>query len=189
MNRNFKIACLAGWTLCGVASYQVWHQHNTNVTTEVVTFEENEMPFDEQTFRAPYIETAEVDATALECMALNIYHEARGESEEGQIAVAHVTVNRAEHSYFPNSICGVVWQDSQFSWTIDGRSDAANDREAYARAESIAEAVLLEHVDDPTDGALFYHATYINPPSWTRHMTVADRIGIHIFYHWDGSWG
>jgi len=127
-------------------------------------------------------------AEQLECLALNIYHEARGESILGQIAVAQVTMNRVDHSYFPDTVCSVVWQRSQFSWTNDGRSDEAADTERYEVAMNIAETVYDREEDDPTNGALFYHATYINAPSWTRQMEVATEIGVHVFYNWDGTW-
>jgi len=59
----------------------------------------------------------------LYCGAQNIYHESRGESNLGQIAVAHVVRNRVESPKYPNTVCEVVWQPKQFSWTHDGRSD------------------------------------------------------------------
>lgn len=128
------------------------------------------------------------DLRQIECLADNIYHEARGESIIGQIAVAQVTLNRVEHSYFPDTVCDVVWQPHQFSWTGDGRSDETHDRARYEVAVNIAETVYVEVEDDPTDGALFYHATYISPPSWTRQMEEVTNIGVHVFYHWDGNW-
>ena len=58
-----------------------------------------------------------VDSKQHECLAMNIYHEARGERMEGQIAVAQVTLNRAAHEEWPSTICDVVYQPKQFSWT------------------------------------------------------------------------
>ena len=58
-----------------------------------------------------------VDPQQHECLAMNIYHEARGERWEGQIAVAHVTMNRVAHDEWPNNVCDVVYQKKQFSWT------------------------------------------------------------------------
>ena len=124
----------------------------------------------------------------LECMAMNIYHEARGEAVLGQIAVAQVVMNRLDHEYFPNDVCEVVWQPHQFSWTSDGRSDVAHDQERYEIAENIAITVLEREEDDPTGGALFYHADYISAPSWTRQMDVSLEYGVHMFYTWDGTW-
>ena len=124
----------------------------------------------------------------IECLAMNIYHEARGEPVVGQIAVAQVTMNRVEHNYFPDTVCSVVWDEDQFSWTNDGRSDRIRDNRAYSVALNIAETVYHDEEDDPTEGSLFYHATYISPPRWTRHMEVSTKIGIHVFYNWDGKW-
>lgn len=130
----------------------------------------------------------DVDPADVECLAKNIYFESRGEPIQGQIAVAMVTINRKDHDYFPDSICEVVWQRKQFSWTHDGRSDVPKDKKAYVRAVHIAKAALRDYYDDPTDGALFFHTNYIKKPFWAKYMTVADQIGAHIFYHWDGSW-
>lgn len=124
----------------------------------------------------------------INCLALNVYHESRGEDYTGRIAVAYTTMNRVEHDYFPDSICGVVWEDNQFSWTNDGRSDAANNQQSWIESLDVAHLVLQNEVDDPTNGALFYHATYINRPSWTETLDIALEHGIHVFYHWDGNW-
>jgi spore germination cell wall hydrolase CwlJ-like protein len=124
----------------------------------------------------------------IECLATNIYHEARGEPIVGQIAVAQVTMNRVEHNYFPDDVCSVVWEDKQFSWTHDGRSDRIRDNRAYQVALNVAETVYNDQEDDPTAGSLFYHATYINPPRWTRYMEVSTEIGVHVFYQWNGQW-
>lgn len=123
----------------------------------------------------------------LECLALNIYHEARGESTMGQIAVAQVTINRVNHKYFPDTVCDVVWQDYQFSWTHDNISDTPGDQQLYDKALNIAETVMSGQEDDPTAGALFYHADWVNP-SWARKMDFYTQIGVHKFYHWDGNW-
>lgn len=118
-----------------------------------------------------------------ECLALNIYHEARGEPEEGQIAVAHVTLNRVESPRFPNNICSVVWQSGQFSWTQDGRSDIPRDRAAWVRSQELADIALDWHDmgEDFSHGATFYHANYVNP-FWASIFDHVVTIGVHIFY-------
>ena len=118
--------------------------------------------------------------TERECLALNVYHEARSESIEGQIAVAQVTVNRVQHEYFPDTICDVVWDRYQFSWTHDGLSDRATETDAWKDAMLVAQAVLSNRVEDNTNGSLFYHADYVNP-GWPNMKTTA-KIGRHIFY-------
>ncbi|MCK7579041.1 MAG: cell wall hydrolase [Chromatiales bacterium] len=123
----------------------------------------------------------------LRCLALNIYHEARSEPETGQIAVARVTLNRVESEAFPESICGVVKQGGQrlhrcqFSWWCDGKPDDPTEHEAWNRSLEIGRRVLADEVPDPTDGALYYHADYVNP-NWSNHFERTTHIGRHLFY-------
>lgn len=124
----------------------------------------------------------------LKCLADNIYHEARGETVLGQIAVAQVTINRVDHNYFPDTVCGVVWQPSQFSWTHDGKTDTASDQEAYAVARSVAETVYNRDEDDPTNKSLFYHATSIEGGWFRDSLDYEITIGNHRFYNWSGTW-
>lgn len=128
-----------------------------------------------------------VDPVEHECLAMNIYHESRGEVVEGQIAVAQVTMNRVEHDYWPNTICDVVYQNKQFSWTFVKKDHTPYDEKAWKKAKVIARDVMIGNVEDPTEGAVFYHATYVNP-SWAKKLDISKVIGIHIFYTWDGKW-
>jgi hypothetical protein len=77
------------------------------------------------------------------CLALNIYFESRGESQVGQEFIGWVTLNRVLNTEFPNDICAVVWQDGQFSWTKDGKSDKPAEPAAWATAQTIADQLLL----------------------------------------------
>jgi len=129
----------------------------------------------------------QIDPQQHECLALNIYHEARGESEEGQIAVAHVTLNRADHSYFPDSVCDVVWQKKQFSWTFVIRNQEPQNEDAWETAQKIAYEVMSGKIEDISNGATFYHSKVVNP-SWNSQMEVSTVIGKHVFYVWDGTW-
>lgn len=126
----------------------------------------------------------------LNCLALNIYHEARGEPRAGQQAVAEVTLNRVLSRHYPESICEVVYQQrwdsirkryvSAFSWTeVD--PDGAPDPDAWIRARVIAEAAYHKQVKPKLNGAVFYHARYVRP-SWAKKQTEVARIGRHIFY-------
>ena len=128
-----------------------------------------------------------VDPEQHECLALNIYHEARGEVVEGQIAVAHVTLNRVAHDYWPDTICDVVYQRAQFSWTLLLDDYTPRERIAWERAKVIARDVMIGNTVDPTYGATFYHANYVNP-DWANQMEISKVIGYHIFYTWDGTW-
>jgi N-acetylmuramoyl-L-alanine amidase len=101
------------------------------------------------------------------CMVQNVYHEARGEDTLGQAAVAHVTLNRVLSPAYPDSVCGVVWQPSQFSWTEDGRSDRMTDLDAIGKAVDIALAASRGKIKDPTGGALHFYAHEKVRPYWS----------------------
>jgi len=126
----------------------------------------------------------------LYCLAINIYHEARGEPTAGKYAVAEVTLNRVRSKHYPNSICKVVHQKGwdkirkryvgAFSWTeLD--FDVNVKSKAWRESMTIAEQSYANEAKSHVNGALFYHATYIKP-SWARKKKVKARIGNHIFY-------
>ena len=133
--------------------------------------------------------------TALMCMAVNIYHEAGNQSMIGQMAVGQVVLNRVEDKRFPNTICEVVKQavtykgtnkpvrwKCQFTWYCDGKKDEPEGDAAWD--ESVYLALLIyseEFAIDVTEGALWYHATYVSP-SWAEHYEKTVRINEHIFY-------
>ena len=119
----------------------------------------------------------------VKCLAQNIYFEARAESTLGQTAVAWVTLNRVEDSKYPMSICDVVWEKGQFSWTHDGKSDRPKDKEAWNKAKYVAYQVLRnrEVQPDPTEGAIMFHAVYVEP-YWIENYERVVRIDDHIFY-------
>ena len=132
-----------------------------------------------------------------ECLAQNIYFEAKNQSLTGQLAVGIVTLKRVEDRRFPNSICGVVKHTKhayangfpvrhkcQFSWYCDGLSDRPHNPRAFEQAQHIASSLLSEEsaIVDFTHGANHYHADYIDPPHWTSKMIMVARIENHIFY-------
>lgn len=120
------------------------------------------------------------------CMAKNIYHEARGEDLVGQYAVAQVTVNRTLSEDYPNTVCHVVMQHGQFSWT-ENRSirwtHPTHEPKAWATAQAIARDVMVNgvRVDGLTDNVLYYHADYVNP-HWAPSFQRVAQVGTHIFY-------
>lgn len=123
----------------------------------------------------------------INCLALNIYHEARGESAAGQEAVARVTMARRNHPSYPGTVCGVVWQPRQFSWTHDRNSDAAMDREALARALEIARRVQSEEVPVDYTNITAYHTITCqsqgcNDMRNNPRLQEAFRVGDHVFY-------
>lgn len=119
------------------------------------------------------------------CLTKNIYHEARGEPILGQYAVAQVTINRKRHSNYPNTICDVVMQPYQFSWTLDPsiRWTMPSETDAWDRSYHIAKTVLENNVRvSGLEKALFFHTLSISP-TWRDPDHVAMVIGEHIFYN------
>lgn len=118
-----------------------------------------------------------------DCLAKNIYFEARNQSFLGQRAVAWVTLNRVTNENYPKSVCEVVWQDGQFSWTEDGMSDKPKDKTSWMLAQFVAEVAIHTYgqIPDPTGGATMYHADYVNP-YWSSDFVETRVIDNHIFY-------
>ena len=115
------------------------------------------------------------------CLATAVYFEARGESLEGQLAVADVVMNRAASGKYPSTWCGVVKQPWQFSFVRNGQFPAITDLDAWGKAQGIARIAMANVVRElPTD-VLWYHANYVNP-SWCHRLSLVDKIGAHIFY-------
>ena len=149
---------------------------------------------------------------SVECLALNMYYEARNQGIAGLVAVTAVVLNRVGDSRFPNTICGVVYQGPtreswktrkiktlppeerkyypvksrcQFSWYCDGKSDIPKDKTTYNKFLSLAEVIINNNIPflDITDGATFYHADHISP-AWAKTKIRTIEIEDHIFYRW-----
>ena len=133
----------------------------------------------------------------LDCLAQNIYFEAKSESQAGQIAVGQVVLNRVEHRKYPNTICEVIRQGPtynwtkdfpvrhkcQFSWYCDGKSDRIRNQDAWYQAKQIASALISmrDMVPNIVEDATHYHAHYVNP-HWASKLEKVTRIDSHIFY-------
>jgi len=116
------------------------------------------------------------------CLATAVYFEARGESVDGQLAVARVVMNRAASGRYPSSWCATVKQPAQFSFVRHGQFPAADvASDAWRRAEAIARLAAANVVPSVSTDVLWYHADYV-APSWRRNLTEAQKIGQHIFY-------
>lgn len=131
---------------------------------------------------------------SIECLAKNIYFEARNQSVTGMIAIGYVTLERVRHRHYPNTICDVVWDQRfskkhgrlipHFSWTLDGLSDRPKNKKAYEMATRIATSLLSQDgglIHNPVKGAIMFHATYVSP-NWKDHYTYVKTIGDHVFY-------
>jgi N-acetylmuramoyl-L-alanine amidase len=153
----------------------------------------------------------DVDEDELQCLAKNIYHEARGESREGKLAVAWVTLNRVHSSRFPDTICKVVYQTKyskwwkehhnklvpvrnqcQFSWYCDGLSDRiqlttvegepiVKNVQAWAESQEVAMQAMLGITSDNTGGATFYYNPALADPYWKNHFEYTVAVGDHRF--------
>ena len=115
------------------------------------------------------------NATAkdVKCLATAIYHEANTESLQGKKAVANVILNRVKHSDYPNTVCGVISQKSQFSWYRKVKHNYTDETLTIARD-------MLNKRRDNTNGALFFHSG--KNPHWTKKMKMTKQIGNHKFY-------
>ena len=122
------------------------------------------------------------------CLAEAIYHEARGESIDGQHAVAEVALARVRSSRWPGTLCEAIYQDAQFSFVVDGVAPPMNDAEARNTALRIARFTIMVYNLPKADldrgfaaGANHYHALYVSP-SWAKNMQRTVDIGSHRFY-------
>lgn len=141
------------------------------------------LPADEPDTLAALVAQADVDDTLdaeERCLATAIYYEARSESLTGQLAVAHVVLERARSGRFPTSLCGVITQPGQFGFVRGGRlpADPAHAGQ-WRTARAIAQIAMEGSWDNPVEGALFFHSSRVQP-NWNRARMA--RIGGHIFY-------
>jgi spore germination cell wall hydrolase CwlJ-like protein len=127
-----------------------------------------------------------------ECLAINIYFEARNEkSNFYKAAVGFVTMRRMISNEWPDSICEVVYEQrlsrrtkkwvAMYSWTLDGLSDNPKNEKAYQNSLHIAIMVLSETIKDKTKKATHYHNTSVNP-YWASSLIKTAHLGNHIFY-------
>jgi spore germination cell wall hydrolase CwlJ-like protein len=133
-------------------------------------------------------------ARAEKCLANAVYFEARSEPVRGQMAVAQVVVNRAFSGFYPNDICGVVYQNAhrhlscQFTFACDGKSKAITERGHWARAVRIAKQTLDGQIYVPEVAkSTHYHAIYVHP-NWVGEMKKLVRYGLHNYYR-PYAWG
>jgi hypothetical protein len=150
-----------------------------SIATEAAWLQQNGWPLyalvDRYSAGAPLDEEAN-------CIAVAVYHEARGESLEGQLAVARVIMNRAASGQYPTSWCGVVKQPWQFSFVRRGRFPSVDEGStAWRNALGVTRLAVNNAVDSVPTDCLWYHANYV-APSWGRRLTRVSQIGAHIFY-------
>ena len=140
----------------------------------------------------------------VQCLADNIYWEARNQPVQGMMAVAMVTRNRVLDNRFPHTYCEVIhegptrpsWKDPkkyypvrnrcQFSWYCDGKAEVVPkaDEDLYIFMRAMAFKIYHGALRDITYGATHYHADYVKP-AWRKSKTQTIQVGAHIFYRWE----
>lgn len=116
----------------------------------------------------------------LECLAASVYFESKSEPLEGQLAVAEVVLNRAQSGRFPSTVCGVVFQRSQFSFVRgNGFPPIKRGSAAWTKAVKIAQIAMAEQWESGAGDALFFHANHVSP-NWGKKRVAT--LGNHIFY-------
>jgi spore germination cell wall hydrolase CwlJ-like protein len=133
-------------------------------------------------------------AKSEKCLAEAVYFEARGEAVRGQIAVAQVVMNRTFSGFYPNTVCGVVYQNKhrhfacQFTFACDNIADVVREPDMWDRAQKIAKAMLDGQLWLPeVDKSTHYHAYWVRP-SWVNEMKKMYKFGVHTFYR-PRAWG
>jgi len=150
---------------------------------------------EDHAWAASILPPAVFSAVEQKCLAEGIYFEARGESVKGQAAVAQVILNRVRNPAYPKTICGVVYQNEdwtnacQFSFACDNIPDRISEPEHWKTATDVAMAVTAGKIWLPEVGSsTHYHALYVKP-DWARTMKKVGRIGLHVFYRtYGGGW-
>lgn len=142
----------------------------------------------DNSYAADFDNTAGFDFTnvsrgqELGCLAMNIYHEGRGEPARGRAAIASVTMNRVQSDHYPDTVCEVVWQYRQFSWTVvAARHHVINDADSWYQALVVAELFLDGAQSAQVGDATHYHSIAVQP-SWQDDSKLVAMVGDHIFY-------
>lgn len=165
------------------------------VATGIIIADYTQKQFDEysatQVSSADFTPSLAEKERQLTCLARNIYFEGANEPVAGKIAIAQVTMNRVEHSRFPDDVCSVVNQKfkvagnyvCQFSWVcVTKHQPKVITNEQYIESMNVAKRVFFENYRLPgLTEALYYHADYVKP-YWHKQKILLTKIGLHIFY-------
>jgi spore germination cell wall hydrolase CwlJ-like protein len=112
----------------------------------------------------------------LECLSKAAYFESKGESDAGMLAVIHTTLNRVKDVRFPKTVCGVVYQRSQYSWAK--HNPKIKEKDQYERAKRLAQEVVEGKHKDISKGALYFNSLHKQP----KGTVCTVRVGGHSFY-------
>jgi spore germination cell wall hydrolase CwlJ-like protein len=122
----------------------------------------------------------------LSCLAQAVWFEARGSSFADKLAVGQVVLNRVASTDHADTVCGVIWEPNQFSWTNDGLADVVKienriDEDAWLDSVLASLTAYKADVPDLTEGATHYHAIYVDP-AWADKLHERGQIGEHLYY-------
>lgn len=197
-NLLFLLLCVVTLSACAPMTRQSVHQTSV-ITTSHPTSPDVPVVKDNNLVKAPVASSTRppvaiqpLSAEDVTCMALTLYHEARGEGDRGMFAVGYVVMNRVDDKRFPPSVCKVIYQGKrvhgrlvhnrcQFNWACDGRSDVPKNKEMYKHCEELAKLVLLKFAPNPVGKSIFYHEVRYHP-RWARHSRFVARVGHQLFY-------
>ncbi|HTP90594.1 MAG TPA: cell wall hydrolase, partial [Xanthobacteraceae bacterium] len=106
-----------------------------------------------------------------------------------------VVMNRVFSGYYPNDVCGVVYQNAnrhlacQFTFACEGKDlSKVDEPDMWEQAKRIAKDMLDGKIWLAEVGhATHYHAYWVHP-SWVHEMTRLYRLGVHTFYR-PRNWG
>lgn len=190
---------LTSLVVCNFIGYQLTMNKAEKVHEELKETIENRAAYNRMRDAELALRRSEFYAQEIECLARNMYFEARGEGQAGIDAVGFVTINRVRADRYPNTICDVVYQarldargnpirhKCQFSWYCDGRPDTVKEHQ-FIQLQRRAEFVYINYylndaMKDTTRGSTHYHATRVRP-HWSRHQNYQEvaSIGDHVFY-------
>jgi len=120
--------------------------------------------------------------SSYDCLVCNCYHESRGEPQEGKIAVAKTVLSRAQSRSYPNTVCKVVYQPWQFSWTRDRYSNRIStknsiDRKSLQACRDAADTAI----DEGANGLIYFYNPRVASPAWARRVSSCGKVGHHVF--------
>lgn len=175
-----RIAFTVGLVLSIFFSFSTYnYAHTLHSTLVSIPLSVPELP---AIHRLPHSYTA----ADLKCLSENMYYEARNQSPQGQVMVGIVTIERTRMQGYPNTICGVVHQHAQFSWTLTPHKiNVKNkiEREAWKLDQLLAQNLLinLNSIDDVYNNVAYYHKSTIHP-KWADYMHHEFVVDDHVFY-------
>jgi spore germination cell wall hydrolase CwlJ-like protein len=115
---------------------------------------------------------------AVFCLAQALYFEARSEPVKAQLLVAKVVANRVQSEDFPNTVCGVVYQEGQFSWTTEKLP--IEEPKLWGEILRLAVEIQLGTVKLPNSEALYFHSG--PKPDDFKELYRLGKVGNHTFY-------